>query len=278
MSDLTQIERIKLERYLRMESGFVLDFNNRTFGDFVYGTIKINIYAADFSYMGESKAKRLRAFWEKERNYLVGKLIIAFIDYWEAQKLLYTFPEISNEDEIKQDCLKTAERLKSDSVTTQIEAIEPNVDERDFWVLAKQIQELIKNDQPEVALDRVHTFMVRYIRELCDKYNIPTDTGKPLHSIFGEYVKYLKGEGHIESTMSERILKSSISVLESFNDVRNNQSFAHDNHILNYDESLLIFNNIASLIKFIESLERKLDSKKSQEQQKNTFDSTELPF
>lgn len=44
--------------------------------------------------------------------------------------------------------------------------------------------------------------------------------------------------------MTECILKSSISTLEAFNRVRNEQSFAHDNSILNYDESLLIFNHV----------------------------------
>jgi hypothetical protein len=56
--------------------------------------------------------------------------------------------------------------------------------------------------------------------------------------------------------MTERILKSSISILESFNDVRNYQSFAHDNPILNYHESVLIFNNVSSAIKFIEAIEK----------------------
>ena len=58
--------------------------------------------------------------------------------------------------------------------------------------------------------------------------------------------------------MTERILKSSISTLEAFNRVRNDRSFAHDNQILNYDESLLIFNHVASAIRFIEAVERRI--------------------
>ncbi|MCY1385081.1 hypothetical protein D9M69_734170 [compost metagenome] len=58
--------------------------------------------------------------------------------------------------------------------------------------------------------------------------------------------------------MTERIVKSSISVLESFNDVRNNKSLAHDNPLLNYEESLLIFNHVASSIRFIKALESRL--------------------
>jgi len=90
-----------------------------------------------------------------------------------------------------------------------------------------------------------------------DKRGIATDRDKPLHSLVGEYIKRLKEAGDIESEMTERILKSSISILEAFNRVRNEQSFAHDNPILNYDESLLIFNHVTSAIKFIERLERR---------------------
>ena len=61
--------------------------------------------------------------------------------------------------------------------------------------------------------------------------------------------------GRFESQISERILKSSISVLDSFNTVRNDQSFAHDNHILNRNESRLIFDHIAATIRFLEAVD-----------------------
>lgn len=81
------------------------------------------------------------------------------------------------------------------------------------------------------------------------------------NALFGTYVKYLKENGLIESEMSERILKSSIAILESFNGVRNNQSLAHDNHILNYNESVLIFNNVSNTIRFIDLIEQDLSKK-----------------
>ena len=68
-------------------------------------------------------------------------------------------------------------------------------------------------------------------------------------------MKFLKQNNMIESEMTERILKSSISIMESFNKVRNDRSFAHDNPVLNYNESILIFNNVASSIRFIQSIE-----------------------
>lgn len=61
----------------------------------------------------------------------------------------------------------------------------------------------------------------------------------------------------IESGMTEKILKSSIGILEKFNHVRNNQSLAHANDLLNYNESLLIFKTVSSTIEFIESIEER---------------------
>ena len=56
--------------------------------------------------------------------------------------------------------------------------------------------------------------------------------------------------------VAERILKSSISVLDSFNDVRNNRSLAHDNPVLNRNESLLIFQHVTNIIRFIWTIDQ----------------------
>lgn len=77
------------------------------------------------------------------------------------------------------------------------------------------------------------------MRTLCEARGITIAREKPLHSLFGEYVKRLREDGQLESEMTARIPGSAISVLEAFNGVRNNRSLAHDNPILNYDESLL---------------------------------------
>lgn len=61
--------------------------------------------------------------------------------------------------------------------------------------------------------------------------------------------------------MAEKILRFSINIIEAFNDIRNNRSFAHDNRLLNYHESILIFNNISSSIKFIDVIEQHMINK-----------------
>lgn len=101
---------------------------------------------------------------------------------------------------------------------------------------------------------------------------LPRKSGK-FCTLFYKYVRALRDGGHLESAMTERILKSSISVLEAFNDVRNHKSLAHDNPILNYEESLLIFNHVAASIRFIKALELKVKAAK-----KASWEDDEVPF
>ena len=252
MSDLTSIERRKLEKLFRMEGGYVLNFSDRTFSEFFEENSRIDIDAATYRERGTSKANRMRCFWSIAGNNVVGKVIESLILYGQSESCIFDESGLAN------DCLKIAHRLSLDTPVTELDSLTATVNERDFDIVAQHVREAIEKNQPEAALDRLHTFVIKYIRTLCEAKGIDVNRDKALHSIFGEYVKRLREEGHIESVMTERIIKSSISVLEAFNDVRNNKSLAHDNPILNYEESLLIFNHVASSIRFIKSLETQI--------------------
>src|SRR5882762_5551728 len=81
MSDLTYAEKIKFEQLLGMGTGYVLDFTNRTFAEFVLDSTDCNIYDKRYDNGSGSKAYRLRMFWQKEDNALVGKLMNDMLDY-----------------------------------------------------------------------------------------------------------------------------------------------------------------------------------------------------
>lgn len=53
--------------------------------------------------------------------------------------------------------------------------------------------------------------------------------------------------------------------MESFNDVRNNHSLAHDNALLNHDEALLILNHVVNTMRFIQEVEARLRRAKVQD-------------
>ena len=124
--------------------------------------------------------------------------------------------------------------------------------------MAKAAPDSIENNQPEAGLDRLHTFVVKFLRSLCDKHGLTLDRSVPLHALMGAYIKKLREDGELGSEMSERILKSSIANLEAFNHVRDNHTLAHDNAILSRDEAFLIFNHVASTVRSIKAHEAEL--------------------
>ncbi len=248
MSTLTPVEKRRLERLFGMKSGYVLDFSNRTFEEFILDVVRIDIYDTKYDYGSGSKANRLRAFWSEEPDHLTAKLLRALVDY---------AAELDSDGELITRSRAVVERLEQAAPVADLDAIAPNADGRDFEALAEAVRKSIDANEPEAGLDRLHTFTVKFLRVLCEKRGIDVSPTKPLHSLLGELIKALKAKGLVESQMAERILKSSISILDSFNGVRNNKSLAHDNELLTYAEALLIFNNISSIIRFLDSIESK---------------------
>ncbi|HGH3109721.1 TPA: abortive infection family protein [Legionella pneumophila] len=120
-------------------------------------------------------------------------------------------------------------------------------------MVAQQVRDVIQKNQPEAGLDRLHTFFNKFIRIICEPYGIEINK-----------TKALRPTGCIEPEMTERILKSSISIIESFNYARSDKSLAHDNPILNYEESILIFNHISAVVRFIKSIEYKVKIKQQE--------------
>jgi hypothetical protein len=112
MSDLTSIEKIKLEKLLEMDSGYVLDFSNRTFQEFVLENLNIDIYDEKYNYNSGSKANRLRRFWKEESNSTVGKLIETLLEYWRTKKLIARKAITTEEENLFNECQKILERLQ----------------------------------------------------------------------------------------------------------------------------------------------------------------------
>ncbi len=154
MSNLTFIEKGKLEKRLNMGGGYVLDFSNRTFQEFVLDCTGLNIYDSKYDNASGSKANRLRTFWSIEPNHIVGKLLL---DLLENPAYLD-----KNEPDLSDNCRRIAQRLLQAASVQDIDAIMPNADDRDFDQLAKLVKNSIEKNEPELGLDRLHTFVVKY--------------------------------------------------------------------------------------------------------------------
>jgi hypothetical protein len=94
MSSLTIQDKRLLESFLRMEGGYVLNFSDRAFGGFVFDAVEEDIHDDKYTIHGTSKAKKLRAFWEIESDYLVGRLLNALIDHAEESAHVTTEQDV----------------------------------------------------------------------------------------------------------------------------------------------------------------------------------------
>jgi hypothetical protein len=124
MANLTSLERRKLEQLLGMETGYVLDFSNRTFAEFIRDSTGRNIFDSRYDHGSGSKANRLRAFWQKEDDAVVGKLMSDMLDYGEATgaraeacrlivaRLLQDSPPVSNSSSVAARNDDAAQALK----------------------------------------------------------------------------------------------------------------------------------------------------------------------
>lgn len=92
MSSLKPVEKAYFERLLEMGDGNILDFSLPKFASFFRDTVGIDIEADIYRFIGDSKAKRLRAFWEKESDQVVGESLKELLHYWE-----FKYPVPDNE-------------------------------------------------------------------------------------------------------------------------------------------------------------------------------------
>ncbi|MFP4635930.1 MAG: hypothetical protein ACLFRD_08715 [Nitriliruptoraceae bacterium] len=85
MADLDNATKRKLELLFDMSGGYVLDFSNASFADFVKTAIGIDPYD---KYPPESKARLLRRIWQVEPWPLVAKLNRELLEHWRVGKLV----------------------------------------------------------------------------------------------------------------------------------------------------------------------------------------------
>lgn len=102
MSTFTKTEINNIEKFLGMSSGYVLDFSDRTFSEFVLDTVGINIHDEKYTANGTSKANKLRTFCKLEHDHTVGKLILALIEYGGSHKAFHRVDVTAIADKCRQ--------------------------------------------------------------------------------------------------------------------------------------------------------------------------------
>jgi len=167
MADLTLTEKYQLEKVLQMSSGYVLSFSNRTFEEFIHTSVGIDIYNDSYENQGGSKANHMRCLWNTEPNHIVERLLADLLNHGQILAAEATHSPWSTPDkrtpELWDACRAIAERLKQGSIVENADALKPNSGDSDFAVLARSIRDSLDRNEPQVAIDRLHTFCMKYV-------------------------------------------------------------------------------------------------------------------
>lgn len=170
MSSLSLADRRSLEVFLAMSGGYVLNFSDRTFGNFVADAVGIDIHSEKYTADGTSKARKLRAFWRLETDYTVGKLLLALIEHAASINRTPDAEAAAQEDK----CRQIATRLLSGG--PRLSALTEHARTLDANHLAEQIRRLeasVESD-PSLAIGTAKELI-----ETCCK-TILSERGKPL--------------------------------------------------------------------------------------------------
>lgn len=85
MANLSTIDKQILEKILQMENGGVLNFTHKKMREFFRDDIGVNIDDEEYNYASGSKGNRLRGFWLKADDEIVGQSILKLVEYIESQ-------------------------------------------------------------------------------------------------------------------------------------------------------------------------------------------------
>lgn len=87
MEQLRPVELKLVDELFGMSSGYVLDFNNRTFAEFFQREVGIDIYDNAYAINGGSKGKHLRAFLTIGQPRAIARALGALWEYRETDRL-----------------------------------------------------------------------------------------------------------------------------------------------------------------------------------------------
>lgn len=235
--------------------GYVLDFSDRTIAEFFEDEFKVDIEEPQYSENGTSKRNRLTAFIKIEGAYLAAKVLRTLWDRREGL-MRRTGGEVneSDEAEAKRQFLDIIADIEGRSKIPRTDALDRHTSDRTLDELIKDIERDLQANKPEAAMDHLHTYCMNKFTHLLQTRGISCNQDEALHARFGKYRKALESERNL-NPFTDRALKSSISLFESFNDIRNHNSFAHDNPILEPVEARYVFDTVSAMLIFVRAVE-----------------------
>ena len=232
-------------------AGYVLNFSDRTFAAYFDEEFGIDIDEECYRVNGGSKGKRLKTLLTIEDGITAAKVLRVI---WDERSSILARRGDNEAPGLADRYFQVVQRLHGDQTIARTDVLESFVRSETLDELVLAIQRDINANKPQAALDRLHTYCMKKFGHLIEIHGGQCEREDPLHSRVGKYLKLIEPKTTLQP-ISLRIMKSSISIFDEFNNIRNNNSFAHDNEIVGLHEARFIFDAISNVLRFFRSVE-----------------------
>lgn len=248
MAGLTIQEIMKVvNRYIGVSGGYLGDFSYRTHAEFYYDYCNLDI--DPYIYEGTTR-QRFIAILEVQTPSNQAKILRGVINRFP--------PEAANAPStrtlaLQSELLNIINRLEQNSPI-------PNPSPKITSDLVKQAivdtETLLQSSGAVSAIDRIHTALHAYLREVCKSADISYTQADSITKL----LRFLRQQHPALQRLSsksqdiERILQNFGSVLDSLSTIRNNSSLAHANEeLLERDEAMLAINAARTIIHYLDA-------------------------
>ena len=258
MNSLKHLDKVKMSRFFGFKNGYIftnmeqnkISYSKTHTRNMIWEACKIDIFS-DGEY-NLSQEKCIRKIWEEKNDYSIGCLLKVMLDFY----LEFFDGGAGQEKQKEYEYLRELEKslLKEETISL------PTAYNGDLLLLKQDIGRNIAQGTPELILDRLHTFAVYFLRELCSKHNIDIKNGQgdylSLQTLVANLKKIYKDDNYFSSEFPYIAVQNSINCFDKFNDIRNNRSYAHANPILAKIEAEYVVSIISSTLFFIDNIEK----------------------
>jgi hypothetical protein len=192
MSSLSLAEKTKLQKLLGMSSGYVLNFSDKTFGDFMADAVEVDIHNEKYRGNGSSKARKLREFWRIEPDYVVGKSILALVQQVEDERLEDAARYPPERVRLCDPCRGIAKRLMSGNVTLDdLKQTAVAFDARHLSEQIRRIEHSIQTD-PALAIGTAKELIETCCKTILEERRKPVRGTPDIATLTKETLKELK--------------------------------------------------------------------------------------
>jgi hypothetical protein len=232
--------------------GYVLDFSDRTFALYFDEEFGIDIDDPKYRANGTSKGNRLHCFLEKADGTLASRVMRSL---WDTRAAIVDRGHVSDKPGLTDKYFAIVHRFEGGAGAARTDALDKFKPDETLDELIAAIQRDINANKPQAALDRLHTYCMKKFAHLIETHGgICEKDNDPLHSRVGKYIRLLEEKSQLQP-ISAQIMKSSISVFDKFNGIRNDKTFAHDNEIVGLHEARFIFDSVSAILRFVRAIE-----------------------